>query len=161
MIWKILKRIHFSELWGLTLICVKHPFYVLPTIKASRRCIEICNTLFGNTHHLHNRANAFRHAIWNVLIVNYCARKNANTSRVLAWTKRITDWHEEFSVNEALERVMDMHNNAIGRLLAYDLLGENEEKMIEIVQNATKNAEKVTKIEEIDQYNDQLVYLKE
>lgn len=161
MIWKILKKIQFRALWGLTVLCVKHPLFIIPTIRASKRCIVICNTLFGNTHHLHNRANAFRHAIWNVLIVNYCTRKNKNTTRILAWTKLITDWHEDFSVNEPIDRAMDMHNNAIGRLLAKRVLGDNERKMVEIVQKTLKNAKKVTKIEEIDQYNNELVYLEE
>ena len=78
----------------------------------------------------------------------------------MAWAKLITDWHEDFSVNEPLDRAMDMHNNEIGRLLAKGIFAENERKIIEIVQNETKKAKKVTNIEEIDQYKDQLVYLK-
>ena len=94
-----------------------------------------------------------------MLIISYCARKNKNITGVLAWAKLITDWHEDFSVNGLLDRAMDTHNNEIGRLLAKDIFAENEEKMIEIVQNATKMAQKVTKIEEIDQFMDELVYL--
>ena len=159
MIWEVLKKIQFRELWGLTILCVKHPLYVFPTMKASKRCIAICDELFGNTHHLNNPANAFRHAIWNVLIVSYCARKNKNITRVLTWAKLITDWHEDFSINLPINRAMDMHNNEIGLILAKDLFAENEQKIVEIVQKETKEAKKVTTIEEIDQYKDQLVYL--
>ncbi|MFT5102527.1 MAG: hypothetical protein ACI86C_000167 [Candidatus Latescibacterota bacterium] len=161
MIWEILKKIQFRELWRLTVLCVKHPLYVIPTINASKRCIAICNDLLGNTHHLHNPANAFRHAFWNVLIVSYCARRNKKTPRALAWAKRITDWHEEFSVNESLDRAMDLHNNKIGRLLAKDLFAQNEQKMIETVKKSMKNTKKVTKLKEIAQYKAQLVYLVE
>ena len=141
-------------------LCVKHPVFVLPTMKASKRCIVICHELFGNTHHLHNPANAFRHALWNVLIVQYCAQKKRNINRVFAWTKQITDWHEVFSVNHPLHRAMDMHNNEIGRMLIKGHLAEKEEKLIEMVQNAAKKAQKVINIEEIDHSEDQLVYLK-
>lgn len=85
------------------------------TLKASILCLKICNKEYGKTHYKNNKANAFRHALWNILIIKKCNHYNNNIKKCIAWTKTITDWHETFSVNKDLERKMDIHNNEVGR----------------------------------------------
>ena len=50
-------------------------------------------------------------------------------SKVISWTKEITDWHEDFSPNLALARAMDLHNNYIGRELFQNHKSKTEKKL--------------------------------
>lgn len=59
------------------------------------------------------RANAFKHAIWNVLIASYTGAWFANVDELLSWTKQVTDAHECGKTD--LPALMDYHNNEQGR----------------------------------------------
>ena len=105
------------QLWSLFLLSICHPFFVIPTIKGTRKCVAICDTRFGNIHHRNGSENAFRHALWNMLIVQKSVFSGRDLKKAIAWAKTITDWHEDFSPNTPLARAMDLHNNQIGREL--------------------------------------------
>lgn len=107
----------FSKLWSLFLLSIRHPLFVIPTIRGTRKCVAICDDQFGNAHHRNGTANAFRHALWNMLIVQKSVLSGRDLKEAIAWAKTITDWHEEFSPNTPLARAMDLHNNQIGRNL--------------------------------------------
>ena len=74
------------------------------TFKATLKTLNVVNEKFPGVHDGHNKANAFRHAFWNVIIANECYRFSSNIDKVLGWTKTITDWHEEFSPNKKMPR---------------------------------------------------------
>lgn len=159
MLWNALKKISFKEFRGLFVLCLKHPLYVIPTLRATYDCIEICNKLYGNTHHLHNPANAVRHALWNLMIAQYCYRWNRDEMRVLAWTHLITDWHEDFSVNQPLERAMDLHNNQVGRDLFASLKTLSTDQIVTSLQVKATHAVQIHAVEAIEAHPNQLVYL--
>jgi hypothetical protein len=69
-----------------------------------------------------NRADAYRHIIWNYLLCKYFADPQKTIGRITNITectnyvKELTDAHENYTNNE-LSHAMDFHNNYIGRYL--------------------------------------------
>lgn len=107
------------------------------TIIATYETFRISQHHFPNIHGKHNKANAFRHALWNILIAKKASFFSAD-ERVLKWTKEITDWHEEFSPNSDMAKLMDLHNNAIGRNFYLEI---GKKSISEITQAMLKKTE--------------------
>lgn len=142
----------------------KNPLLIFPTIKATVMCLKIVNTWFPGLHHLDTPENAYRHALWNALIVNEAMKWNKNLQKSLVWAKKITDWHEEFAPNEPLAKAMDLHNNKVGRSIFVEF-GKSKKacKTAEIVNEIRKfidSAQKITDPLEVKKYPNQLVYIK-
>lgn len=114
---------------------------------------------FGRKHYQNGQANAFRHALWNVLIAKYCTKSVNTVNRALAWAKKITDWHEETFFSKKLPMKMDFHNNEVGRNLFRDNVEWAEEKFISQLLSLTNSAIKVNKDTKLNQFKNQLVYL--
>ena len=112
---KIIKGLNYKQIFSLLGTFFKHPFFMIAAMNATLKTFSISQKEFPNIHGKHNKANAFRHALWNVLIAKKCTRFSNNQESVLNWTKEITDWHEEFSPNEEIAKKMDLHNNQFGR----------------------------------------------
>jgi len=67
---------------------------------------------------LGNRADGFRHAVWNALLCRETGTQYDNVDDCLKWAKDFTTAHESMPLHcnvNALDSTMDMHNNAIGR----------------------------------------------
>src|SRR5690606_22157464 len=96
-------------------------------------CVCISTAHYGKLHHKNGPANAFRHALWNFMIVRAC-RRYSGEQRALSWAGKITHWHEDSFPNGKLARAMDLHNNAVGR----DLLGEHRDRQLEGVVEILK-----------------------
>lgn len=62
-----------------------------------------------------NKADGFRHSVWNALLCRETGTQYDDISECLAWAKDFTDAHEQHSVVDDLATVMDLHNNRIGR----------------------------------------------
>lgn len=150
----------FKQLWSLAGFCLRNPLYVIPTYNATRKTIKICDQKFGKAHHKNGPANAFRHALWNVLIIHRCKRWSS-IQRATTWTKRITDWHEDFSVNAPLERAMDLHNNQIGRTFAIKHKDASEQQLIQLVMVLIPLSRKHTTIEQMQQHPDTLTHIED
>ncbi|MFP2997859.1 hypothetical protein ABN763_18240 [Spongiivirga sp. MCCC 1A20706] len=160
---QLIRSLSFKQLWGLTLLFIRRPLLLYPTAHATRVTYSICNKKFGKKHHKNGQANAFRHAVWNVLIIVKCLKWNSNKIKCMAWAKRITDWHEDFAPNEPLARAMDLHNNNIGRQVFADFYkkeGKNvTEKVIEQLTIMTKSAIFITEMNQIKPDLKALVYI--
>tara|TARA_R110002051_G_scaffold4229_2_gene22642 strand:+ start:37353 stop:37814 length:462 start_codon:yes stop_codon:yes gene_type:complete len=117
----------FRKLWSLFLLSLRHPLFVIPTLQATRKCVAICDTHFGKAHHRNGPANAFRHALWNMMIVQKSVFSGRDFKEAMVWAKTITNWHEDFSPNRPLARAMDIHNNKAGR----DLITIHQDKTVE------------------------------
>ena len=134
-----------------------------PTISATTVCMKIANKKFPKLHHLHNPANAFRHALWNALIAHKAQKWNGDTQKALSWAEKITNWHEDFSPNEALARAMDLHNNKVGRSIFNNLkTKQNKVKTIEIINETMvflEGAQQVKQLSDLSKYLNQLVYI--
>lgn len=123
----VIKSMNFRQLWSLFGLCIRHVRFVLPTLRATRRTVAICDELYGKKHHSNGPENAVRHALWNILIVQQSIQRGRPLKRALAWAKMITDWHEDFSPNMPLARAMDLHNNRVGRSLIDSFPKESED----------------------------------
>ncbi|MGB5463195.1 MAG: hypothetical protein WBM92_07510 [Aureibaculum sp.] len=135
----------------------------MPTIRATFISYNTTEKLFPKTHHLTGKANAFRHALWNMVICNECVKWKNDIDKAVTWAKITTDWHEEFSPNKALARAMDLHNNEVGRCLFLDLYnGQNKLKsnhLLNYLQEKLNSSVKIKSEDDIKAYPKLLVYI--
>lgn len=139
-----LSRVRPGRLLSLTGLVLTRPLFALPTLEATRRCMAICDERFGKKHRLNGPANAFRHALWNVLIALHCSRWSSKLEDLLDWTKRITDWHEDTFPNPASDRAMDLHNNRVGRELFRSQPGLDAHAYVELILVLKEQAVQLT-----------------
>jgi hypothetical protein len=137
----------------------KHPFFMFSTMKATFSVMKVAQKEFPNVHGFLNKANAFRHALWNVFIAIECSRFSKNIDAILEWTKEFTDWHEEFAPNEELAKIMDLHNNFIGRELYKQTESRDKKQWVEFIKNQLLDAVQITSVADVEKYPNQLVYL--
>lgn len=161
---QILSRIgelKFSKLWQLAWIGIKNPLMVFPTNKATIRTMQICDKIYGDTHHGDNKANAFRHALWNILIAKKAMKMGRSKEGALSWADEITSLHEKLMPNPPLERTMDLHNNKIGRKFFPNLMDSSEEEIISFLKRKLNDAVLIKTVEETEDLENVLVYLVE
>ena len=158
--WEIIKNLNLKQIGALFVWFIKHPIFMLATFKATVNTIQIAQKEFPDIHNLHNKANAFRHAIWNIFIAKECNKYSKDIDKVLAWTKLITDWHEEFSPNQEMAKLMDLHNNAVGRKSYLELKDNPKIEIIKKLLLKLEVAIKINQISEIDKINN-LVFLED
>ena len=156
-----IKLINKGNVWSFVLLFIRHPLNLIPTFLASYQCVQISNELYGNLHHKNNATNAFRHALWNFLIVKKCSKWRRNTRKAIRWGQKITDWHEEFSPNAPLEKEMDLHNNHIGRKLFIRNDEQSLEQAVNILKEKVIEAKRITSVDDIKNCNNHLVYIEE
>ncbi|HLW32590.1 MAG TPA: hypothetical protein VKX40_10045 [Aequorivita sp.] len=161
---KILSRISelkFSKLWRLAWIGLKNPLLVWPTHSATIKTMKICDRLFGDSHHADNRANAFRHAFWNILIAKSVIRILRSEEKAISWAEKITSLHEELMPNYPLEKEMDLHNNEVGRIYFPEIQTSTEEEIISFLKKEMKKAVRIKTVEESEDFKGILVFIKE
>lgn len=157
--WNIIKSLDFKQIWILFLWFLQHPLFMFATVKATYFTMRIAQREFPDIHNEHNKANAFRHALWNLLIAKESSRFSSELEAILSWTKRITDWHEEFSPNKELAKLMDLHNNKFGRD-KFPIWKEKPTNAIVIsLKSELSNAIQIKQKCELKSFKNQLVYL--
>ena len=130
-------------------------------VKATLSTVKIAQKEFPDIHNGHNIANAFRHALWNLLIPKESLKFNSHLDEILNWTKRITDWHEEFSPNKEMEKLMDLYNNKFGRDKFLILKEESTENSVIFLKNEFPNALKIKQKSDFKKFENKLVYLED
>ena len=146
---------------GLTL---PHPLFSIMGFFAILRSFSLAQKHFPKTHSNNGIGNAFRHSLWNCLILMYRC-KISSPQTALDYCKKMTDLHEELFPNEPLETKMDLHNNQVGINLFMELLPGIHRQFfetsffVEKLMQKTKTAKILEKLE--DDFGDELVYLKE
>ena len=105
-----------DEFWSL----IWSPMRIPGTRRASNYALEWAKEYakdrkLKNNNTVDNRADGFRHAVWNALICRETGTQFDDISECLDWAKEFTDAHEQHSDGDALSTYMDFHNNAIGR----------------------------------------------
>lgn len=158
-IWKRIRQLNISQLFRFAVLFLKNPLLILPTLRATKRTLQICNSLYGNEHNKSTRANAFRHALWNILICCYSEKRTNNKELSSIWTQNVTNLYEKVTKNDFLEKTMDLHNNAFGRKVFLDIIDDSEAKIITLLQKKTKYAQKIAKIEDVENLKHELVYI--
>lgn len=123
--------------------------------------MAIAQKEYGSKHHLSNPANAFRHALWIILIIRSCLKWKNNEEEAIAWGKKFTDWHEDFSPNKALDRAMDLHNNKVGIFFYQKIKNKKESEIISFLKQKASEAEKIKNVEDTKKYPNKLVFIAE
>ena len=159
LLWNIIKRVRFRQLKSVLVFLFKHPIFMVSTIIATFDVVRVSQKEFPNTHGFHNKANAFRHALWNIFIAKQCYLFSRKSHEVILWTKEFTDWHEDFSPNEALPRIMDLHNNCIGRELFLKTPKSTQNQWVILLKEQLEYAVQIVSVEDVENYPRQLVYL--
>lgn len=150
-----------KKLLGLTL---PHPLFSIMGFFAILRSFSLAQKHFPKTHSNNGIGNAFRHSLWNCLILMYCC-KISSPQKALDYCKKMTDLHEELFPNEPLETKMDLHNNQVGINLFMELLPGIHRQFfetsffVEKLMQKTKTAKILEKLE--DDFGDEMVYLKD
>lgn len=146
----LLKNVNF---WKFILKIFCNPKYAFGTILASFEAIHFAQKFFPYQHFNHSKGNAFRHAVWNSLIMFHCGKTQKKIDKKLLWTTEITNYFEEIFVNDELPRQMDEHNNKVGRLLYINVLNNftiiNKQLLINELLKEIKNIKLVKSINEI------------
>ena len=156
-----IKLINKGNAWSFIILFIRHPFNLIPTFLATYQCVKISDEQYGTLHHKNNATNAFRHALWNYLIIKKCSSWRRNKRKAIRFAQKITDWHEEFSPNAPLEKEMDLHNNGIGRKL---FIQENEDSVdifVETLKEKVESSKLITKIEDLKSNYNNLVHIEE
>ena len=159
MLWRILRRLEYRQFFGLLRLFLRNPIYAIPTLIATKQCMSIAYRQYGSKHHLNNKANAFRHALWVILIIQKALEWKKDETRAKVWAKQFSDLHEDLSPNAPLERAMDLHNNLMGIVLFEKIGNRNIRETISILKLETENAVKISAVEEIEQSGKKLVYI--
>ena len=152
-------QLHLGQLIKLSLLFLSRPLYIIPTISATKKTLLICDRLYKNSHHKSNKANAFRHALWSVLICKKVIKYAKNKQKSVFWAQKVADLYEKVTQNEVLDQEMDLHNNTIGRIFFLNHLEQKEVKIIDLLQKMSQKAQKTKKIEQMHQHKNELVYL--
>ena len=153
-----IKSLDLRQLLVLSRTFMFHPLYLIPTYKGTKKTITICDAKFSDSHHSNDRSNAYRHALWNYLICEYCFKAKSSLQEALFWSKKITDLHEKLLPNDKLEKKMDLHNNKIGRLL-FEEYYLAEPDILQILDAKMNTAIFIASIEDIANAGKELVYL--
>ena len=160
-LWGRIKRLSLLGFIQFGWLFITHPLLILPTLGATKRTFELCNELFGNNHHKSNKANAFRHALWNILLCQKTLKRTKNNEKSVTFTKEVTSLYEKATKNENLDEAMDLHNNEIGRQLFLIYFNRKEPEIVQILQNLNRKAQKVEKIDDIRNHANLLVFISE
>ena len=158
-LFKIFLRIKPLGFWRLLKLAVPNVGFLWPTYSATKACMQLSTAHFGRKHYQNGQANAFRHALWNVLIAKYCAKSANVVDRALNWTKKITDWHEETFFSKELPMKMDYHNNAVGRDLFKKYPQWPQVAFVQKLVSLSDRAIKIKSETDLNQYKNQLVFI--
>lgn len=156
-IWNRIKKLSPKQLLNLGVVFIKRPLLISPTLKASKKAMDISQEHFGKAQHKNGKPNAFRHALWNVLLAKI-AYKNDNTSAI-AWADKVTTLHEKLAPNAPLETAMDLHNNKIGLQLFAETLELSEEEMIQFLKEEAEKAQQISTVEDVEKHPNEMVYI--
>lgn len=159
-LWKIITNLKFKYLLSLTKLFFCNPFLSISFLSATLLTLKISQKRFPNIHGKHNKANAFRHSLWNILIAKKCLRFNKDENVVLDWVKGVTDLHEDLNPNDLLARKMDLKNNQLGREWFNKLKNKNLQQIELFLIGKLADAKKINLTSKIDSINN-LVFLED
>lgn len=114
---------------------------------------------YGDRHNFDNPANAFRHALWVILIIRKCLKWNKNLEKAEAWAKEFTDWHEKFAPNKPFPRAMDLHNNKVGIHYFKMTQALSEAELIAFLKQKAEEAIKINASQETEKWDNKLVFV--
>lgn len=160
LVWRIWSSLDIPAFWKLLKVSFSNLTFILPTIQATNKCLKITEKEFGSKHHKNNYSNAFRHALWNYLIIIKAIGWGNSEKKSLIWAKKITNFHETLFKNNPLEKAMDDHNNAVGRYFFLRTKELTEEQKIKALKKLAYSSARISLISELKSITlEQLVHL--
>lgn len=160
-IWARLRTFNLKQLINLAYLFGQRPLYITLTLKASRDALRIATQHYGKSHQASNKANAFRHALWVVLIGQAVYRRSGSINKAKAWAKKVTDMHENIAVNKPLERAMDLHNNKMGLLFFEKHASTSAKELVVFLKHQAEQAQQIATVVEVKDHPNHLVYIRE
>ncbi|WP_133439320.1 MULTISPECIES: hypothetical protein [Chryseobacterium] len=163
IIFNALRSLSFTKIMKLLRLILAHPLFSILGFYATVRSFSLAQKHFPKSHATNGEGNAFRHALWNCLILMYCC-KISSPQKALQYCKEMTDLHEELFPNKPLETKMDLHNNQVGMDYFMELLPGVHRQFFETsffvkgLIEKTKTAKVLNSLE--DDFKGDLVYLK-
>lgn len=140
-------------------LLVSRPLLFLPTVWATTESIILAQKYFGNSHHSDGIGNAFRHSLWNLLLSKYAAIFVSKT-KAIDWAKKTTDKHEELFPNPPFDRMMDLHNNALGRKIFAEEDQRSKKELIRMLMLKTQTAVGLEDETQFGDFCNEMVYRK-
>jgi hypothetical protein len=158
-LWRKLKRISFLKLMNFSFLLLQKPLLIFPILNATKLALKTSQELYGNAHNSSGKANAFRHAFWNFILCQKTLKFTKNVQKSIFWTEKVVNYYEKVTKNDALDAEMDFHNNAFGRNHFSAHFEKKIDEIIQFFQISAENAQNITKIEEIELFKNQMVYI--
>ena len=158
-IWKRIGRLSLGQLFKLSVLFARNPLLIFPTLKATKETMSLCNSLFGKNHQLSTKANAFRHALWNILICRKTLKFTKNENKSVVWAQKFTDLYEKETKNGYVDEAMDLHNNKVGRKVFLSKKQLKNQEMIRFLLEMKEKAQKIEQIEDVIKFDSELVYI--
>ncbi|MEW7281025.1 hypothetical protein ABW636_20720 [Aquimarina sp. 2201CG1-2-11] len=158
-LYRVIIGLSYQQIGRLSWVMLLNPICILPTLRATQSTMLICNKNYGKEHHGNGVANAYRHALWNMLLCYQVFIRTKNKEKAIKWAKTITDLYEKIAPNAPIENAMDLHNNNIGRMLFKAITKYTEEEVLVVLKNKVESAIEVTSIVTMKNHENQLVYL--
>ncbi|QCX53166.1 hypothetical protein [Elizabethkingia sp. JS20170427COW] len=115
------RQLTWNKIIRLLKFSLGNPIFSILSFYATLKTYSLAKQYYPETSSTNGKGNAFRHALWNCLILMYCC-KVSSPKKAFKWCQEATDFHEELFPNEALQTQMDLHNNEIGRQLFFKML---------------------------------------
>lgn len=160
---------------------VWHPALASPIKKATEESISLTASNYPNISAYQNKADAFRHAIWNVLICKYIGEDKNEISDCTERAEDFTTKHETGAdkpstmTDEAwkLDQQMDLHNNAQGRKYFESVAwivkegwfkvkrvrAPSVDELVTGIKNKLNSARKISTATDTSKYPSNLVYI--
>ncbi len=148
-IWGFIRSLNWRQLFRLLALCLVNLKRVWPTWRATKKSVSLANTHYGSAHQHNTAANAFRHALWNYLVADACSTDKMDLEDTLIWTKQITGIHEELFPNPPLARAMDLHNNAVGRIIYKEYGPGKSGEILRLLKVKTGESELIETLEDL------------
>ncbi len=158
-IWTRIRKLSIRQFFKLSLLFLRHPLLLFPSIRATKKAIVLSNTYYPGKHSKSNKGNAFRHAVWNALLCAYTFKKTKNKQKSVFWAQTVTDLYEKVTQNNKLDEQMDLQNNAVGRLYFLNYADKDEVEMVNFILKKSKVAEKISTENDIKKYPANMVYI--
>lgn len=146
--------------WEAAKVFLSHPWFTPPTVWSTIESIMLAEEKFEDDPDKNGPANAYRHALWNILISHYCS-KISSDEKALKWAKDITDLHEKLFPNNDFDCEMDLHNNATGRQIYLETVKSGIRKKVALINELDKKVSEATALTdtaEFSKYRGKLVY---
>ncbi|MFV0305842.1 MAG: DUF6973 domain-containing protein [Moheibacter sp.] len=162
-LFNIIQRLSVGMTWKMFRALLSRPLLIIPTLWATVESILFAEINFKGNSSGRDIPNAFRHAVWNLLIAKNSSYFTSETKAV-AWAKFITDLHEDCFPNEPFDREMDLHNNQVGRNLYVELRKKQiyqKKEMISELMDKCNSAVGLTDEKTFERFVNELVFYSE